>query len=762
MMRYPKTRDVFVPVTRSLGLILLVLFLSACSKGMRLKNLVNYPVELATLNALDTLRVLPDVINYSGVRELSFTSFNEDVRIQGRQEQRPVWEASSQECFRVDSGADVHILDFNFRGTNSAERLIRVNSGRLILENCDVTGGEEWSIEVGERGKLELRNVRFSNLGLGAIKLNGGQISAYNCSFNQIGQTAIYATEGTILELHKVDISNAMGTALVLNSLAEVWLDSVIIQDSFEDGIRLADCEFVLINQVASKGNGRNGLVLENSVISGLLNFSAIGNLVSGMVATDIDTLRILNSEFVGNGDSGAIIQSVNRNRIAGVKMGHNGSSGFLASDVNDLIIHHSTFQANPGFSISLDSVKSAQIEHVSMVNNGVGCLIAHSDSVKFGNNLLISNHGVAAQFKDTNILDLSLNLVKGNDLGFQVEAVLNVQLDSNRFVSNISGTDMRSVSRITMMGNVWEENQFGSYFSGVGNIDSQGDRWQGNLNSAFELLSVEELLLRDARLDGNQLGGVVHQTSLKVEASMFTSGKGSALKLMSGTLGVSDSKFFDNNIGVELGEGAQASLVQCNFSGNELAIKAEASADLHLSYSKVEKGRRGVLLGSYGKAEILSNRFNEIDGYCIELSGPHLQSLVLRQNILSRTGGILKSQTLSGKINVSNNTFSNNHSGFSVLEKSIDNMNHNIFHKTAPVSVDILRDPVMLRSNCFSPDQRDRYPKEIGLLNLFANPEFDADYYLQPQSPCLRADEKGVFIGALGSTADRRPVLHP
>lgn len=758
---YQILREAPVRMIKTFTILMLGMILSACSDGMRIKNLVNYPTVLSSLVALDTLKVLPDVIKYMGSEEASFVSFDRDILIQGRQDQRPIWTGDAQGCLRVESDATIHILDFNFRGRQAGPSLIQVDSGRLILENCDLTEAGAWSIEVGPEGELDLRNVRFSKLAMGAIKINGGTVKAYNCTFDQTGKNAIFASNGKSIELHKVNVINTMGTAIELNSISEVWLDSLMVMDSFEDGISLTDCDFVLFNQVESNGNGRNGLYLNGAVISGLLNYSALGNLVHGMVAINIDTLRVLNSEFVGNGESGASLLGINRGRIAGIKVGHNGHSGFHITRGQDLLIHHSTFQASPGVSLFVDSVKTIRIEHASIINNKNGLHILNSDSVEFNNNLLASNKGVAAQFVNTTQLDLSVNLVKENQVGIRVEDVLNVQLDSNQIVSNEKGTDIRSVARIKMTGNMWARNQSGSYFSGMGDIISLEDQWQSNSISAFEVLSGNEIFLTNARFSDNQTGGLLNQVVAKIESCNFDSGNGVALKVMNGALYVTNSKFHMNKVGIELGEGSQGSVVQSIFTGNTLAIDSKASASLMLSYSQVKDARAAIRIGNYGKAEIFSNQFNTIDDYCIQVSGPHLQSLVLRQNILSRTGGVLSSEAKSGVVSVSNNTFAINNAGFDVDNKTIGEMNHNIFHKT-PFDFHILKDPDKLVQNCFDAAEIENYPVEVRLLNIYSAPKFVADYHLSPQSPCLGGGENGLTIGARGVVTENRPVLEP
>ncbi|MCF6238705.1 MAG: right-handed parallel beta-helix repeat-containing protein, partial [Candidatus Marinimicrobia bacterium] len=713
--------------------------MTSCSDGLRLKNLVNYPVIISSLDALDTLKILPDVVKYSGSEETNFRQIVQDIRIQGRQADRPVWQADEQGCFEVNSGANIHILDFNFQGTGYETALIRIDSGRVILENCTVSGSDEWSIIVGSAGALELRNVYFTDNGPGAIKLDGGTLKIYNCEFDQAGKTAIYASQGSLLEAHKTQLTNPMGTAIELPSVSEVWLDSIRVIDSFQDGISLQNCDFVLINQVESRENGRHGLQIHQTSIAGLLNYSAIGNLVSGMVIDAVDTLRILNSEFVGNGDSGGRISSTDRIRMAGVSVGHNGSDGFQIRDGHELLIHHSTFQANPKMALEVDSLISVQIEYSSIVNNSVGISVNHFEELKFRNNLLVSNAESGVSVKNGTKVTLSVNLLKENQLGWHIGAVLNVQLDSNRVESNTLGADFRSVARLDMAENIWIANGSASYFSDIGLITSDHDQWLANRTHAFEILSADELILSNSILRGNQNGGLLNQVSARLDSCVFDSSSGYALKLMNGSLLVNQSRFSDNKLGIELDEGSRARIVQSQFVKNDLAIDAHASVAISMSYSSVRQARGGLRVGNYGAVELLSNRFEELDDYAIRITGPHLQSLYLRQNIIQRTGGVIHSESSSGKLEILNNTFANNTGGIQVQKGSIQRLDHNIFYGTDPPALESLKDINSLQWNCFYPFQKTAHPEPVRDRNQYLDPQFEGKFYLSPQSPCLQ-----------------------
>lgn len=747
--------------TSSMSFLLSGLLLS-CSSGMRVRNLLNYPLPISSLEALDTLKMAPDVIDYSGNDPSQFREFNKSIRIRGKHKDRNTWQADERGCLSVSGGATVHISDFNFRGIGTDTSLIRVDSANLIIENCDFTNVENWAIEVGPQGYLELDNARFMNLGTGAIKQNGGRIKLFNSRFDMAGKTAISASKGKLFEVHKVSFANTMGTALELDSVNEVWMDSAWVIDSFQDGIVLGNCGFVLLNDVEVRENGRNGLHITNSTIGGLLNFKAIGNLVNGMLVDEVDTLRILNSEFIGNGENGAGINAITRARMAGIQVGHNGQKGINIAKGDELLIHHSSFQANPTIALNVDSVKVVHLENMSVVNNGDGVGVNGFDELKFRNNLLASNKRNAALFDSGNQLVSRLNLIKENENGLLVSNVLSVLLDSNRVESNTLGVDLRSTQNIVFTENYWISNKSGCYIFDVGSISSTNDNLDNNSLHGFEILSAGEFALSNATLSNNTDAVLLNQVSAKIETCVFDSGTGYALKLMNGYVDIQESKFRSNSTALKLAEGSRAKILQSQFEDAELAIDAGPSVSFGLSFSSIRKIRSGIRIGNYANVEILSNRFDEIDDYCISAEDPHLQSLTFRQNLVSQAGGILRSNSGSGKISIISNTFVNNTGGLKLKPGTLNMLDHNIFFNTKIYDFEIFTDSHSMRWNCFFPTEENDHPMELSSQNLYSNPHFDEQYYLTPDSPCLKGGDNGLTIGARGVHPEKRPALIP
>lgn len=749
-------------IIRNCSVLLSLLLLVGCSQGIRMKNLVNYPVHLSSLDALDTIRVAPDVVKYSGSMVTSYREFKRDIRIQGRHELRPLWSGNGQGCFQVNENAMVYISDFNFQGTEGDTPLIRVSSGTLILENCDFKAGDVWAIEVDSSASLELRNVNFSAQSEGAISILGGHVKISDSSFEQAGKSAIYASGGDLFELHTSILRNTMGTALELNSITEVWLDSVRIIDSFQDGMAIKGCDYVLINQVESRENGRHGLSLSDAKICGILNFSALGNLVNGMQLDVIDTLRLLNSEFIGNGESGGVINGSNRSRIAGMRVGHNGGAGFTFSKGQELRINNSSFQANPLTGLTTDSLKLIDLQQISFVNNGQGISVNNFDSLGIDHCLFSSNRTHAMDIRYGDQMNASQNLIKGNSTGVLMKEVLFAGLDSNRVESNRLGNDIQSVAKVMLNENVWISNESGAYFSEIGSLSSKGDQWLSNLDTGLEIFSANEVLMNRARIHNNKNGALMNEVSMRMESSTVDSCPAIGLKLLNSGGDMEKVISRHNGTALHLGEGSQVNITQCQFSDNEVSLNAEPSVSLNLSFSSVNHSRKGIKLGNYAEASILSNQFNLIDGYAVELSGPHVQSIRMRQNVISKTGGVLNSRASSGDIRLQSNTFANNLSGINASKKSLRSLDHNIFYYTSIPDQNTLKTDHSFKWNCIYPVSELYASDSSETLNLYADPGFGENHYLSPTSPCLQGGDNGLLIGALGSQPATRPNLKP
>ncbi len=740
----------------------LTLILNACSSGMRVKNFVNYPFHMPTLLVLDSLKLLPDMVKYTGDTESTFRKFTRDIRIQGRHDDRPTWHPTERGYFQVSNGATVHILDFNFQGSGGDTALIRVDSGKVVLENCDLTDALMWVIQVGPAGALELRSVRAGNLGKGVVNQIGGEVKIFNSQFDMAGETVLHATGGNLFETHGSIITNTMGVGIQLSDVTEVWLDSTQVRDSFQDGIILNDCQFVLLNHVESRENGRHGLSVNHAMICGLMQYSGLGNLVQGMTISDVDTLRVLNSEYIGNGDGGATIANTNRSRMAGVRVGHNGVDGFRIHGGEELIIDHSSFQANPNIALVADSITSISIDQVSVVNNGTGLKLSQASGLSLKNNLLTSNKNEAVMIRGATELTASSNLIKGNSLGLVAENILNIHLDSNRVVGNNTGAEFRSAQYVSMANNIWETNQTACYFSEIGTLTSTNESWLQNTGTAFEVLSAKDMVIKEAQLLGNGNGLLLNEASARIESCQLDSSAGFGLKLLNGSISINDTQFHANTTALVIGDGGRARIIQSKFIKNNFTIDAQASVALILSYCTVQEARNGIRIGNYGQAEILSSNFSQIDDYSIELEGPHLQSLTLRQNVFERTGGILNSKSNSGQIDISSNTFVSNAGGLQMLNGTLGRLDHNIFYHTSLYNTDLLKNPASMNWNCLFPWDSEGENTTFGGDNIYSDPHFADEYFLNPQSACLTGGENGILIGALGEIPESRPELQP
>ena len=133
-----------------------------------------------------------------------------------------------------------------------------------------------------------------------------------------------------------------------------------------------------------------------------------------------------------------------------------------------------------------------------------------------------------------------------------------------------------------------------------------------------------------------------------------------------------------------------------------------------------------------------------------------------MRQNVISKTGGVLKSRASSGDIQLQSNTFANNKSGIVASNRSIRGLDHNIFYHTSIPDLQVLREDYLFVWNCIYPGTTSQQSASIESQNIYSDPDFSANHYLNPTSPCLHGGNNGLLIGALGAQPTTRPSLQP
>ena len=401
---------------------------------------MNYPIDLESLHSLDTLKQQPKIVRFMTSSESGFRSFGNDIRIQGRRDARPTWRVADSGCFEVVNGANVHIMDFNFNGHENTPTLITVESGTLVLENCDLEKGGSWAIKLGKQGELILRNVRFLDLKSGGIQMSGGNLHIDNVSFLQAGAYAVEALGGELFKAVGLLIQNSSATGLSLSNIEEIWLDSVRIESSFEDGLAITNSDLVYIADLTAENNGRYGAYLEGDQEVGFLHCSFNRNQVAGLALSEIDSVRMLNSEMVGNKSFGGVMHQVDWMQLRGIQVGHNGVNGMMVTQGFELSIDHSTFQGNPNRGLELGHVDSISLTQISLLNNGSGMMASDFKSLRLGENLMLSNKQFGLEIERGEFLELHKNLIKSNHTGLLGNHIQQVHMDSNRVIGNKAG----------------------------------------------------------------------------------------------------------------------------------------------------------------------------------------------------------------------------------------------------------------------------------------------------------------------------------
>jgi len=272
--------------------------------------------------------------------------------------------------------------------------------------------------------------------------------------------------------------------------------------------------------------------------------------------------------------------------------------------------------------------------------------------------------------------------------------------------------------------------------------------------------LSAKDFYISKAAIRKNRDAVLLNQTSAKLESTSIDSSQGYALKLLNGTIVINESKIRSAEKGLLIASGSQAKVTQSIFENLAVAVVADPSTDLSLAFSTLKGVQVGVRLGEFAKAEIVSNLFDNVENYCIDIEGAHLQSLYIRQNVMSNSGGILFSTARSGKIEVINNTFASNTHSFDMMSGTLKRLDHNIFYSTNISNFGMLEDVKSFKWNCYFPDSLQN--KISQGLNLMEDPLFDSNYFLKKESKCVNGGKNGFQIGALGILGGKRPELKP
>ena len=740
----------------------LVLIIGSCSTGSHVRNILNAPIDIMRISSLDSVSVKPDVARYNGPGETVYHEFSRDIRLQGNHEQRPIWTGTEQGAFRVQDGATVHILDFNFTGGGGSDTLMSVEAGTLILENCDIYDLKGLGIFIAPEAMLEVRNTRFTRIGGVGIRSEGRYVRLWNSAFDMCGPSSLNIESAQIFEAHKVQIASTMGSGLQLNGCSEVWLDSVQVTDSFEDGMFIENSDFVLLENSRSNENGKNGLTLHNSVLSGLIGFSAVGNLVNGLSAESIDSLRLTHTEFVANGKHGAELRSIQNSTMVNVVAGHNGLDGVSLSQGRFSSIHHSTFQANLQTALKVNDLGEFNLLSSQLHKNTNGVAVETCDTVRIATSAISASPETGILVSGGTSLDISSTKFMGNGKGLRIEDLKTIRLHANLFQQQEQGVDIRVSQFMNSTSNEWVDNQSGLFLSEIEMVQSQNDKWLDHQELALEAIAIRDLLLTGSVVRGNRQGILLNQTSSKLEECQVDSTAGFGLKALNSSINLLASDLNGNVTAVELGEGSHGKITQTRFDDNLLALLTGASSDLTLSFSTVRGGHTGVLLDDFSDAQIISNRVESNSEQFLDLRGSTIRSLYLRQNVVTGSGRVMRSKSRSGDIALVNNTFADNETLMIMPERTIDDLEHNIFHRSGSLDPKWMKNLSDIQWNCFSGDTTLAANETLRASNLFVDPQLDENYYLTSPSPCVDGGRNGLQIGALGISSPSRPTLSP
>lgn len=747
------------PLLRAIALSSLLLLVAGCSTGARIRNLLQYPQKLTDLAALDTLKIRPVSIVFTGTEIDSHYIFGTKTKLVGDESIRPVWEAGTNGCFSVENGAQVYMSDLRFRAGGEDSLFIQVDSGSLVLENCDFTGGDGIAIRVEAGASLTIKNLSFEDLGQGAIENRGGSVTVTECSFENTGEYAIRSTHKGDIRVTHTNIQGGRGNGLRLEDQHIIWLDSLTIDAMGKDGIAISNSPYLYANRLTLKQNNRHGVYLKNVDLAVLGDILGSANKLDALCIEDIDSLTILNSELMGNGRSGLSVTSAGFCRIAGSRIGHNNQGGLRISSVGQVSIFKTGFVSNMLMAVEVSESQTITMEELTLSSNQAGLQVGGFDSMMLKNCLFLDNRQKAAYLTTGQELKLKSNLFRDNQRALNCRNIHTTLLDSNIFHGNVQAATFETIEFLNSTANQWLENDAAAYFGDLAKLRMQQDLWRGNRKTALEAMNVQGVMIEQTHFVQNHFSAILNQAPLILKGCTIDSSLGAGLKILNGQLTAERSGFSHNLTAISMGDGCKAEILQSQFKDNGTAISTSASVNLKFSYNLVAGGREGIVMGNYALAHLRANRFNEIDGYCFVSTSPHMRDLNMRQNVILKTGGVMNISSTSGDIHCRSNTFAENLSGIHVTPEILKVVEHNVFYETPflqPIS-DFSRSRI--EWNCIYPDTAE---DQLSESNIFADPMLTSNLYLREGSPCLGSRHGGMTIGALGGIPDVRPELDP
>ena len=751
---------------------LIILFtLTGCSTQLRLQNLFRIAVEIEDLTVLDTLKIRPDHARIKSRTIDEFRLFTEDLHLSADPLDRSTWSGSDEGCLRIENEAEIILEDMNFRSGGDDSVLIDLRSGSLTLINCELAWAKNWAINAAPGTQLILQDVSIRIAGSGAIRADSAEVLLFSSQIENGGRIPVHISNAEAFEAHHCSFVGGHETALVLENVAESWLDSVTIRDALMDGCRVNGGGMVLLNHVSIDGNGRYGLHAEDLQQLGILNTRFIRNQGTGIFMTGGDSLRILQSEVSGNNGHGMHVQQTGFVGIAGCRMIQNDSLGMVFQQLDSLLFHHSLVTQNDLGGMHCRDMQTVTLTESQFSGNAVGGAGSAGlilDTVERVDLIALTVQGNGKQgylIQGSDRVRIHRNLVKGHaEHGSILSEIRTLVLKNNHFAENAFGLNSRKIRQIESDGNHFYSNQLGWSVASIDSLFSTGDTASSNTITGVELGPQVEGRIRAVVTRSNRTGISVSEAPIRIEDAVFSDNREVGLDLITGQLEITNSKWETGALAVKMHNGTILRGSQLRFNGPGGGIHILESAHAILNAVLFKDLEYGIKLGNYAHATVRNSEFLGMNGAVITALGPNLLNSEFSHNLFRENALILWGGYETGVVQIKNNTLEGNESILSLKHTTRVELSHNILTANRNMFQPTGIPSLSTGYNCYwqNAGQDTLSTDEESHGNFMLDPRLDEQFYLQADSPCLTGGWNGQLVGARGVAGEREDWLKP
>ena len=292
--------------------------------------------------------------------------------------------------------------------------------------------------------------ITAKNCSCGLVLYNAtnSHISDITATQNDIGVLLVKTSDSAItntvvtnntrkgLILTKANNAHIINTTATYNSITGILLD--IVHDTH-------------ITSTTAAYNGEEGMALSTVHYIYITNTTAAYNSYIGMSLSTVHDTHIINTMAAYNGFNGMSLSTVHDTHITSTTATYNGYSGMFLYAVHDTHIINTTAAYNGFNGMSLSTVHDTYITNTMATHNAAnGMSLNNTENTHIGNTKATHNGGpgiVLLNVKDTNITTLivTLNSLKGYNLGFQLEEQVLIFSSTNALIYNSSFTDINT-----------------------------------------------------------------------------------------------------------------------------------------------------------------------------------------------------------------------------------------------------------------------------------------------------------------------------